>query len=170
MLLEQAFVEERVRRLHLRDRKGLLEAWAVAARIERGPRCSLRNAEGRRSRTERCALVAENAVRFALTDLAGAWRLAPSVRYQQSSAYVDGNDDTDVVNRLIRGLGAKRVDSGANLVLAVPKDPFVLYQSRAIDGIDVVSPLQLYLDLRKQPGRAEEAAQEILEREIMPTW
>jgi hypothetical protein len=75
-----------------------------------------------------------------------------------------------VVNDLIQGLEAKRGDSGANLVLAVPKDPFVLYQSRAIDGIDVVSPLQLYLDLRKQPGRGEEAAQEILKREIIPTW
>ena len=68
------------------------------------------------------------------------------------------------------GLGAKRVDSGANLVLAVPEDPFVFYQSRTIDDIAVVSPLQLYLDLRKQPGRGEEAAQEILKREIMPTW
>jgi hypothetical protein len=46
----------------------------------------------------------------------------------------------------------------------------VLYQSRTIDGIAVVSPLQLYLDLRKQPGRGEEAAQEILKQEIMPTW
>jgi hypothetical protein len=62
------------------------------------------------------------------------------------------------------------VDSGANVVLVVPEDPFVLYQSRTIDGIAVVSPLQLYLDLRKQPGRGEEAAQEILKREIMPTW
>ena len=62
------------------------------------------------------------------------------------------------------------MDSGANLVLVVPEDPFVLYQSRRINGIDVASPLQLYLDLRKQPGRGEEAAQEILKREIMPTW
>ncbi len=170
VLLEQAFVEERVRRLHLRDPKGLLEAWAGAYESS-GDRVAVyvmqKAGEAERSVAHWCA---ENAVRFALTDLAGAWRLAPSVRYQQSSAYVDGNDDTDVVNRLVQGLGAKRVDSGASLVLAVPKDPFVLYQSRAIDGIDVVSPLQLYLDLRKQPGRAEEAAQEILEREIMPTW
>jgi hypothetical protein len=62
------------------------------------------------------------------------------------------------------------VDSGANLVLVVPEDPFVLYQSRKIDDFDVASPLQVYLELRKQPGRAEEAAQEILKREIMPTW
>ena len=169
-LLEQAFVEERDRRLHLRDPKGLLEAWASAYKSsgERSPVYVMQKAgEAERSIARWCA---KNAVRFALTELAGAWRLAPSVRYQQSTIYVEGKDDTDVVNDMVQGIGAKRVDTGANVVLAVPEDPFVLYQSRTIDGIAVVSPLQLYLDLRKQPGRGEEAAQEILKQEIMPTW
>ncbi len=76
----------------------------------------------------------------------------------------------DVVNDLVQHLGARRVDSGANCVLVVPEDTFVLYQARRIDDIVVASPLQLYLDLRKQPGRGKEAAQEILKQEIMPTW
>lgn len=112
----------------------------------------------------------ERAVRLALTDLAGAWRFAPSVRYQQSTVYVESKYDADVVKDLVEHLEARRMDSGANLVLVVPKDSFVFYQLRTIDGIGVVSPLQLYLDLRKQPGRGEEAAQEILKQQIMPTW
>ncbi len=61
-----------------------------------------------------------------------AQRRRPSNRRSAAyDPYVEGKDDTDVVNDLVQGLGAKRVDSGANLVLAVPKDPFVLYQSRA---------------------------------------
>jgi hypothetical protein len=169
-LLEQAFVEERDRRLHLRDSKGLLDAWA-AAYEPKGNRIAAyvmqKAGEAERRIAHWCA---ENGVRSALTDLAGAWRLAPSVRYQQSSIYVEGNDETDNINNLIQGLGVKRVDSGANVILAVPEDAFVFYQSRTMDGIDVVSPLQLYLDLRRQTGRGEEAAQEILNREILPKW
>ena len=169
-LLEQAFVEERDRRLHLRDPKGLLEAWATAYESS-GERVSLyvmlKAGEAERRIAHWCA---EKAVRLALTDLAGAWRLAPSVRYQQSTVYVEPKDDMDVVNDLAKHLEARRVDSGANVVLIVPRDSFVFYQSRKIEGIDVASAIQLYLDLRKQPGRGEEAAQDILEQEIMPTW
>ena len=169
-ILEQAFVEERDRRLHLRDPQGLLEAWATAYESS-GERVAVyvmqKAGEAERRIARWCA---EKAVRLALTDLAGAWRLAPTVRYHQSTVYLESKDDANVVNNLVQHLGAKRVDSGANLVLLVPKDPFVLYQSRKIDDIDVASPVQLYLDLRKQPGRGEEAAQEILKREIMPTW
>jgi len=169
-LMEQVFVEERDRRLRLRDSKGLLEAWATAYKSS-GERVALyliqKAGEAERKIARWCA---EKALRCALTDLAGAWRLAPTVRYQQSIVYVESKDDVDVVNDLIQYLGAKRVDSGANLVLVVPEDSFVLYQSRELGDIDVASPVQLYLDLRKQPGRGEEAAQEILTREIMPTW
>ncbi len=169
-LLDQAFVEERERHLHLRDPKGLLDAWATAYESS-GERVAIyvmqKAGEAERRIARWCA---EKAVRVALTDMAGAWRLAPSVRYQQSTVYVESKDDVDVVNDLVEHLGARRVDSGANLVLVPPKDPYVFYQSRKVDDIDVASPLQLYLDLRKQPGRGEEAAQEILKREIMPTW
>ena len=113
---------------------------------------------------------AENAARHALTELCGARRLAPLVRYHQSSVYVESSGEGGDVQDLIEHLKAKRVDSGANLVLVVPEDPFVFYQSRRIGDADVASPLQLYLDLRKQPGRGAEAAQEILQREIVPTW
>ena len=169
-LLEQAFVEERDRRLRLRDPQGLLDAWGTAYESS-GERVAVyvmqKAGEAERSIAR---WGAEKAVRLALTDLAGAWRLEPAVRYQQSTVYVESKDEVDVVNDLVQHLGARRVDSGANLVLVVPKDAFVFYQSRKIDDIDVVSPVQLYLDLRKQPGRGGEAAQEILKREIMPTW
>ena len=34
----------------------------------------------------------------------------------------------------------------------------------------ISTPLQLYLDLKGDPGRGQDAAQEIFEREIMPRW
>jgi hypothetical protein len=170
VLLQQAFVEERERRVHLRDPKGLLDAWAAAYEY-RGERVPLyvmqKPGEAERSIARWCA---DHSVRAALTDLAGTWRLAPTVRYHQTTVYVEAKEDAGLVNDLLQHLGAKRVDSGTNLVLLVPEDPFVFYQSRKVDGIGIASPVQLYLDLRKQPGRGEEAALEILQREIVPTW
>ena len=153
-LLEEAFVEERDRRLHLRDPQGLLEAWETAYESS-GQRVRVYVMQKASDTEQRIAdWCAENAVRFALTDLAGAWRQAPTVRYQQNVVYVEPKDDINVVDDLVRHLGARRVDSGANWVFVVPEDPFVLYQARGIDGMAVVSPVQLYLDLRKQPGAA----------------
>ena len=169
-LLEQAFVEERDRRLHLRDPKGLLEAWETTYESS-GQRVALYVMQKASDTEQRIAhWCAEKGVRFALADLAGAWRQAPTVRYQQSIVYVESKDEMDVIDDLVQHLGARRVDSGANWVFVVPEDTFVLYQVRRIDGIAVASPVQLYLDLRKQPGRGQEAAEEILKREIMPTW
>jgi len=169
-LLEQAFVEERERLVYLRDPKGLLEAWAANYKVI-GERVSLyvmqKTNEAERTIAHWCS---DNKVGYALTKLAGAWQLAPSVRYNQSTVIVESKKGFDVVNELVQKLKAKQVDSGSNLVLVVPEDSFVLYQSHKIHNIQVASPVQVYLDLCKQPGRSEEAAQEILKREIMPTW
>jgi hypothetical protein len=169
-LLDQAFVEEQNRRVHLRDPQGLLDAWAANYELSR-ERVALyvmqKTGEAERKIAGWCS---KQAVRFAVSDLAAAWWLNPTVRYHLSTIYVEPREHADVVTELMRYLEAKRVNSGANLVLVIPDDPFLLYQSRKVDGVDVVSPVQLYLDLRKQPGRGEEAAQEILNREIMPTW
>jgi len=109
-------------------------------------------------------------LRYALTHLAGAWRVAPTVRYQHSTVYVDAETESAAVSGLRQELRAKPVDTGANLVLQTPADPFVFYGAREIDGVQVVSALQLYLDLKGDPGRGQDAAQEIFEREIMPRW
>ncbi len=108
-------------------------------------------------------------IRCALTDLAGAWRLASGVRYQQSAYYIESTP-ANAVDGLSRELNAKRVDVGGNLILAVPSDPYVFYQRQTIGGIPIVSPLQLYLDLQRQPGRGEEAAHDVLDRTIVRTW
>jgi hypothetical protein len=170
VLLDQALLEERDRRLYVKDAKGLLEAWAnryqgptdrMALYVMKPP------AEAERLLAEVCA---SKGLRCALTDLAGAWRIAPAVRYHQSTAYIEPAEGVASVGNLVQDLRAKRVDSGANLVLQVGPDPFVLYQAREIGGVPVASPLQIYLDLHRQPGRGEDAAQEILEREIAPKW
>jgi hypothetical protein len=89
------------------------------------------------------------------------------VRYDKSVFYIDkkilsgGN-----LMLLLKHVDAKEVDTGANCTLWITNDPAVFIDAREVDGVQVVSPLQLYLDLKILPGRGADAAQEILEREL----
>jgi hypothetical protein len=67
-------------------------------------------------------------------------------------------------------LELKAVDSGANVSLLQPYDEGVFYGTQKTDGVQVVSPIQLYLDLRHIHGRGEEAAAALLEQVIKPVW
>ena len=106
-----------------------------------------------------------NLVKYALTGFSGAARLAPAVRYQRVMVYVD-NTQEDVTSLL----DLKPVSSGANVSLLVPYDQGVFYGTHEIDGILVASPVQIYLDLVGYRGRGEEAAKELFDQVIRPTW
>jgi hypothetical protein len=101
---------------------------------------------------------------YALTAFSGAARLAPAVRYQRAVAYVDGDLDT-----LTNSLGWKSVTSGANVSLLVPYDESVFFDSREMDGTQLVTPVQIYLDLQNYRNRGQEAAQAI-RKVIEQSW
>lgn len=103
-------------------------------------------------------------IRYALTAFSGAARLAPSVRYQRVTAYIDGDPDS-----LANILGWKRVSSGANVSLLVAYDEGVFFNCQEIDGIQVVTPVQIYLDLQNYRGRGQEAAENI-RKVIEQSW
>lgn len=103
--------------------------------------------------------------RAALTELSGAARLAPAVRYQRVTAYVQGD-----VMRAAATAGFKSVTTGGNITLMEPYDDGVFFGAQVIDGVRVVSPVQVYLDLANVKGRGEEAAAAILEEVIKPIW
>lgn len=103
--------------------------------------------------------------RVAFTGFSGAARLAPAVRYQRIAVYTTGDIDA-LANRL----GLKRVSSGANVTLIEPYDEGVLYGAREVEGVPIVSPVQIFLDLTQIRGRGEEAAAAILEEVIKPKW
>ena len=103
-------------------------------------------------------------MRYALTAFSAAARLAPAVRYQRAVAYVDGDPDS-----LADSLGWKPVTSGANVSLLVPYDEGVFFDSREMDGTQLVTPVQIYLDLQNYRSRGQEAAQAI-RKVIEQTW
>jgi len=111
------------------------------------------------------AACSRQAVKYALTGFSGAARYAPAVRFQRMMAYVD-----ELSGEIEKEVGLKEVTSGANVSLLIPYDEGVYYASEEFEGIRVVSPIQLYLDLKGYRGRGEEAADTLLERVIRPSW
>jgi hypothetical protein len=99
-----------------------------------------------------------------LTAFSGAARLAPAVRYQRAVVYVEAD-----MNALTVSLGWKPVTSGANVSLLVPYDEGVFFDSREMDGTQLVTPVQIYLDLQNYRNRGQEAAQAI-RKGIEQSW
>lgn len=105
----------------------------------------------------------ELGIRYALSAFSSAARVAPFVRYHRITAYVDRD-----VAELAKRLKLKQVTSGENVTLLIPYDLGVFYDSREIEGVLIASPIQIYLDLMASPGRGEEAAGFLYEKEIIP--
>ena len=103
-------------------------------------------------------------LRYALTAFSGAARLAPAVRYQRVSAFVEAVDD------LASSLDLNEVESGANVSLLTPYDDGVFYGSQEIDGVRIASPVQRYLDLASIKGRGEEGGAAVLDQELRAQW
>jgi hypothetical protein len=118
-----------------------------------------------------------NGIKYALTLFSGASLIAPFVRYDGVFAYVDA----DLTDPFIFGLALKPVFSGANVVLINPVDEFTFYDEREIYNNQfylsdsppdhkVVSPIQLFLDLKSYGGRANDAAEFLFEEVISKSW
>ncbi|MFM7059374.1 MAG: type IV toxin-antitoxin system AbiEi family antitoxin [Planctomycetota bacterium] len=170
-LVEDAYLEERDRLLFVRDAVKLLQGWSAAYRphvkrvqlfaISPPNEIEKRLAEWFRT----------NKVAFALTQLAAAWRFSPMVRYDKSVTYIDSELETgNKLKSLLEHLDAKEVETGANCILWITDDPAVFTDSKEIDGVKVVSPLQLYLDLMALSGRGKDAAEEVFDRELRPLF
>ena len=104
-------------------------------------------------------------ISYGLTGFSGSSRYAPAVRYQRVMAYVQGD-----INALAESLGIKPVESGFNVTLLDPYDEGVLFGLDDIENSQVVSPVQVFLDLKSFRGRGEEAADVLLEKVIQKIW
>jgi hypothetical protein len=102
---------------------------------------------------------------YAFTGFSAARRVAPAVRGQRTMAYVGA-----ISEALLERAGLKEVPSGANVSLMVPYDEGVFYGAREVEGLRVVCPIQLYLDLQGYKGRGEEAAGAVLKQELSKLW
>jgi hypothetical protein len=169
-LVQQAFAEVTADGVRAREPATLLEAWAESYRNRARPVFvySLDDVPTLERRLVRWG--AEHSVQCALAEFSAASRLAPMVRYKRAAVYVEDSRSQDVLADLLNDLDLKEVDSGASAVLWLTDDDSVFYNSEERDGLSTVSSLQVYLDLRRNPARGEEAAAELLRRSILPRF
>lgn len=104
------------------------------------------------------------AIEYALSVQAGASLVAPRAIFKEVHLYVQGPDAIDLFKK---NMELKDADQGANLVLMQPYYKHsVFYDRRIIDGLPVVSDLQLYLDLYKYPIRGREQAEYLYDKRL----
>ena len=92
----------------------------------------------------------------ALTGVAAAWRRAPMTRYQRTQVYWDGEPE-----EIAQALALKKTDAGANVHILMPRDRGVFDFKETIEGVPIVCPVQIYLDLQRDPARGQEAAEHL---------
>lgn len=102
---------------------------------------------------------------YGLTLFSGAKKVAPFVRFFKYFAYIEGE-----IDEIENVLQLKRVETGPNVTILVPYDMGIFYGLQNINGINIVSDIQLYLDLKSYKGRGGEAAQAIFEQRIKTKW
>jgi hypothetical protein len=152
--------------IKLSDPEQVLKAWAEAYSYRNNDvREYYTMASGGDSEVAIARWCDENGVRYALTGFSGARLSSPRVRYNRSTIYVESK-----IEDLANGMDLKPVETGGNVLLLKPYDDGVFQGSRILYDMWVVSPAQLYLDLQSMPGRGEEAAEEVLVRELRPSW
>ena len=98
---------------------------------------------------------------YALTLFSGATLIEPFVRSNQTFFYFSGDYEN-----LKNEIEIKPVSSGANIVILDPYDDGVFYGIQKIQRRNVVSTIQLYLDLYNYKGRGREQAEYLRERAI----
>ncbi len=97
-----------------------------------------------------------------LTGIAGGVRYSPIVRYNKVHLLMHEKD----VREFLQASECKTVDSGSNVQIRVVTSDELFYDSRELNGFQVASPVQIYLDCTKLKGRGEEMAEAILSKEI----
>ncbi len=165
-LMEEGYLRPPEGGLRLSDPVSLLESWCRRY-TNRDETASCYVMSDQREMVRRLAEWCDRTeVNWALSDFSGAWRLSPMVRHTQTSFTLSSMVLDQRRCELLEHLHARVVDSGANLSLRFTDDPYTFYKSRIVDQVKVLSPLQLYLDLKIKHGRGEEAAAAIYDQHL----
>ena len=99
---------------------------------------------------------------FALSVQAGAGLVAPHAVFKEIHLYISDRQSIDFFRE---ALDLKEADQGANLVLMRPYYKHsVFYDSHKVEGLCVVSDIQLYLDLYGYPVRGREQAEHLFNK------
>jgi len=106
--------------------------------------------------------------RYALTLHAGAHLVAPFATFHEAHIYVDPWEPRRETERFwMDALKLQRVQSGGNVYLVWPYYKHgAFYGIREINGVRVVSDVQLYVDLYNFPMRGREQAEHLMRERL----
>lgn len=96
-------------------------------------------------------------VNYAVTGLAGAWQYTQFAKFRLATLYLTDLPDKKLFDRL----RFREDDFGANTWLVIPNDIGVFDGKVEKDNVACVHPVQVYLDLKDQPERSKEAAEQL---------
>jgi hypothetical protein len=157
--------------IRLINHEAMLGDWTAVYNWRRNPCSSYFLKESSESFPDRLrdVLSRSRKSRCALTMHAGNNRVSPFVAYGVWHLYVER---PDLERELVEKLRLERVpeDAGNVAFLTPYYRSSVFFNARMVEGLEVVSDLQLYLDLRHYPVRGVEASEEILTRRLRPGW
>jgi hypothetical protein len=103
-------------------------------------------------------------IKCALSVQAGASLVAPYAVFNEVHLYVENERGIEYFRKKME---LKDSDRGANLILMHPYyRNSAFYDSRVIDGLPVVSDIQLYLDLYGYPVRGREQAEHLFQKRL----
>lgn len=101
---------------------------------------------------------------YALSAQAGASLVAPHAVYKEVHLYLN---DPNAIDIFKAALDIKASDQGANLVLMLPfYKHSVFYDCQEVEGLRVVSDIQLYLDLYGYKVRGKEQAEHLYDKRL----
>lgn len=96
-------------------------------------------------------------VDHAATGLGAAWLYSRFAAFRTVTVYLKEWPDKHILEQI----GFRENTSGANVWLIIPKDPDIFYGIQPVADIPCVHRIQVWLDLKSLPERAEEAATEL---------
>lgn len=153
-------------KLRLRSLDGILDDWVRSYNLKKNKQfryfCMAGSVDDIIDRF--CQLHIEDDIQYALSVQAGGNIVAPFSSFKEVHLYA--GDEKDIAF-FEKELGLNPAKRGANLILMQPYyKNSVYFGSRMIDGVRVVSDIQLYLDLYGYPIRGLEQAEHILDHRI----
>jgi len=142
-----------------RDKSLLLDAWREAYDFHKQP--LVRGHVPARSGLDLLSALSQklssDGIEYAASGLAGAWLYTQFADFRIATIYLQ----RPIPAAKLSNLGFREGEAGENIWIVIPKDEWVFYESREVDGIRSVHPVQVFLDLKGHPERAEEAAGEL---------
>ncbi len=169
-LEELGYVSKEKQGIHLRDARSLLDDWidylAKKSSIPAKERKYYCHAKSPREIMSRMAALGDPPaeVKYALSFHAGANLVDPHASFEVVDIYCH---DLDAQVFFKKGLKLKPVDKGENVKFRRPRyKESAFFQARKIDGLHVVSDLQLYLDLYHYPIRGREQAEHLYRNKL----